>query len=294
MGDLKILSYVRVICGINLLVFQFFVIAPYFTEIYSTDSFFSSALSTQLSDSYFSFSVLFYFNTIARLLCFIIWVLCSFALIFGASSWVFWILIIFLNSQFHNLNPLIVHEPQQILNFLILVMPFLNCTKFNLFELLDLRKEKTDDAPLEIGLLTFFLGFYYFLAGVKKIPLKSWQYGDGFQEILSWNGIARPWLEDLEPMFNNFFIDLSLNAMNYSILIFEISFLFLAFTRAKRYLIPIGLLFQILNFALFDVGLFFLIMLSLYPVLLSQLGFFGFLKSLKDTFFLVKDDRMRF
>jgi hypothetical protein len=293
-GDLKILSYVRLLCGINLLVFQLFVLAPYFFEIYGTESYFSPNANDGFMQSYFSFSVLAYLNNIGRIIAFIIWIFCSFGLIFGLSNWLFWILIIFLNSQFHGLNPLIVHEPQQILNFLILILPFLNCTSFNIFELISLRREETEKSTLEVGLLTLLLGLYYFLAGVKKLPLQSWQTGSGFKEALSWNGIARPWLENIEPYFNELGVEIFLIFMNYSILVFEVSFLILAFTRFKRFLILVGFLFQILNFVMFDVGLFFLIMLSSYPVLLSKMSFLSFLKSLKDTFLLVREEKFRF
>lgn len=289
MGDTKILSYVRVICGLNLLVFQLFVIVPNFTEIYSTASFFSPSLDLTLNSGDFSFSGLAYFGNLGRLLFVAIWIGCSLGLIYGVSHWIFWVLLVLLNSQFHGLNPLIVHEPQQILNFLILILPFLNCTVYKGPELLDFKSGNEDKAPLEIGLLTFFLGFYYLLAGVKKIPILAWQQGYGFKETLSWNGIARPWLESIEPYFNNIYIDFILTSMNYSILVFEITFLLLVFTKYKRFLIPLGVTFQMLNLVLFDVGLFFIIMLSFYPVLISKSDVFDFLKSLKNSLLLRKD-----
>lgn len=289
MSDLKILSYVRALCGINLLIFQLFVIVPNFSEIYSTESFFTPSLDMGFNNSNFSFSVLAHFNDVGRGLFLFLWVLCSFGLIIGVSSWMFWVVIIFLNSQFHGLNPLIVHEPQQILNFLILALPFLNCTKYNIIELLDSGPNQTEKAPLEVGLLTFFLGVYYFLAGAKKIPLESWQSGSGFKETLSWNGIARPWLENIEPYFENHYINPLLVITNHSILVFEILFLIIVFTKAKKLLIPLGIAFQLLNLIFFDVGLFCFIMLALYPVLLSNINFLDFIKALKNTFMLVKE-----
>lgn len=289
MGDTKILSYVRLICGLNLLVFQFFVVLPNFTEIYSTASFFTPSLDLTLNTGDFSFSGLAYLGNLGRIIFLVIWIVCSLGLIYGLSNWAFWVLLVLLNSQFHGLNPLIVHEPQQILNFLILILPFLNCTAYKGPELLDFKSGTEDKASLEIGLLTFFLGFYYLLAGFKKLPIQAWREGSGFKETLSWNGIARPWLESIEPYFNNPTIDFILTGMNYSILVFEITFLIIVFTKFKRFLIPLGVTFQMLNLILFDVGLFFIIMLSFYPVLLSKSNVLDFLVSLKNSLLLRKD-----
>ena len=286
MSDLKILSIVRVMCGINLLFFQLFIILPNFTEIYSTSSFFQISFNTNIDSTYFTPSLLLLFGNTIRLIIFTVWVFLGIFLTYRVPNILFWILLIFLNSQFHNLNPLIVHEPQQILNFLILCLPLLRSNEYTLFELFKVNNKKNThtDSNLEIGILNLFLGFYYFLAGIKKLPIKTWSEGYGLTEILAWNGIARPWVENYEIYFDNNSISKCLFISNYAIIAFELLFITIVFSRYKKILLPIGIVFHLINFILFDVGMFHLIMLSLYPVLFSKSNFKDFIHSLLLTF----------
>ena len=111
-----------------------------------------------------------------------------------------------------------------------------------------------------------FLGYYYLIAGLKKIPDPLWLSGEALAVFLDSaylgieNGfsslVRTPWISKVG---------------TWMALLFELSFLPLVFTRWRVYLIPAGFLFHVANIFLLDVGFFWTAMLMWYPVLMIRM-----------------------
>jgi hypothetical protein len=165
----------------------------------------------------------------------------NFALLMGQINRWMLALLIFLTWNFNYQNPLIISETQPMSFFMLISFMFLPLNEKYPFEKFYLKA------------ILFFVGFYYFLAGVMKLgdPL-PWKSGYAIQHILQWNMAAKSialnnWITANLP--SAFF-----QIVNYWVLAFEISFIFLLFSRFRKILIPMGLLFHLLIFIFLDVG----------------------------------------
>jgi len=170
----------------------------------------------------------------------------------GRLSKVGQVVLLGLQLTLHHANPLIIHEPQQIANFLLVV---------------SLVWPSRSDDPQLPALRCLMIGVvssYYFLAGVKKLMDPEWLRGDALQLLLLWAPLAR----------SNFLVKALLGAPwllklgTWGALIFEIGFPFVAWSRWRRTLIPAALVFHACIWMTLEVGTFGLIM----PALLCFLG----------------------
>lgn len=149
-----------------------------------------------------------------------------------------------LQLSLHHANPLIIHEPQQIANFLLVV---------------SLLWPSRPDHPQVPGLrriMVMILCSYYLVAGLKKLPDARWWEGDALRLLLGWGPLARqnPWVARLLEL------PWLLKVGTWSTLLFELSFPLIALTRWRQFLIPVALLFHALIASTLEVGTFGLIM----------------------------------
>lgn len=150
--------------------------------------------------------------------------------------------------SFWNANPYVIHEPHQIHSFFILTLFFW-----------PLSDEKKVD-PFIRYILCFFLGLYYFVAGLKKLPDPNWISGDALLHILNWQAVSFHSLKYSDNVFITIFFKLA----NWSVLFFEMTFFILVMTKWRRYILILGTIFHLTIKLFLDVGPFAEIMLVWY------------------------------
>ena len=160
-----------------------------------------------------------------------------------------------LNMSFYLWNPLIIHEPQPLTNLF-----------FISFFLLPLKDNDLYDSWLKDALIVF-LGIYYLLSGVKKLPDINFLKGVALEQILSWPVMAKS--IDLNLLMVKY-LKYPIRVFNYLTLIFEIGFIFFIFTSFRIYLILFGILLHLLIYMTLEVGNFSWVMLLWYALLLDQ------------------------
>lgn len=161
-----------------------------------------------------------------------------------------------INLSFYLWNPLIVHEPQPIMDLF-----------FISFFFLPMKERDHNYDPWIKNTLIVFLGVYYFLAGVKKLPDPNFLNGSALGSIISWPIMAK------NVKFNLFFIKYFswvLLVFNYATLIFEMGFIFFVFTRYRIYLIFFGILLHVLIYMTLEVGNLSFVMILWYVLLLDE------------------------
>ena len=152
--------------------------------------------------------------------------------------------LLFFQLSFYNANPLIIHEAQQIANFLLLAslfLPYRAAPCF--FQKKDcVSNRKLDEAALLVNLLIIFLGVYYFFAGAKKIPDPLWRSGEALKYLIIWPGTG------YDNVLTDFLLrhESLMKVVTYMTLIFELLFLPLIFTRWRIYLIILGVTMHVL------------------------------------------------
>ena len=162
------------------------------------------------------------------------------------------IVLLLLQISLHNANPLIIHEPQQIANFFLLVSILW-------------PSSKNDDACVVMHrLMLAFLCCYYIFAGLKKLPDPLWIQGEALRILMQWPPLAR------DNFLNEFLLrhPAFLKFATWFTLIFELGFSFVVWTRWRLFLIPVGILFHLLIGLTFQVGTFGWIMMAWYAFLL--------------------------
>ncbi|OYZ18101.1 MAG: hypothetical protein B7Y39_14130 [Bdellovibrio sp. 28-41-41] len=159
------------------------------------------------------------------------------------------VLLFFLNVSIHNANPYIIHEPQQMVNLLLMIQ---------IFFLPSSAKQPVDKNILQI--LSVFLGVYYLLAGLKKLPDALWLHGQALEILLLWPPFFKGNLFTLFLKNNSYLLVFT----NYLVLVFELLFLPLLFSRLRRWLFLLGLLIHLGISASMEVGTFSWIMLCWY------------------------------
>lgn len=158
--------------------------------------------------------------------------------------------------SFHNANPLIIHEPQQLSNLFLILFTFFIPPN---------DREEID--PIISKILILSLGCYYFVAGVKKLPDPKWLSGEALHQLVGWSGLSRfnfvsAFLEKHSAL-SKFFTWLSL--------IFEISApIGFILKKLRPYWFIFGLLFHVMIGVTLDVGTFSHIMIASYALLLDH------------------------
>lgn len=159
-----------------------------------------------------------------------------------------------LNLSFYLWNPYIMHEPQPLTNLFFISFFFLP------------MRESDDYDPWITNILIVFLGLYYFLAGIKKLPDANFINGSAITYIISWPIMAKSLKLNL---FLVKYFGWMITIFNYGTLVFELSFIFLVFTRWRIFLIFFGLLMHLLIYFTLEVGNLSFVMLCWYVLLLD-------------------------
>jgi hypothetical protein len=189
------------------------------------------------------------------------WILILSALLFlfflfrGTLNKLSFLFFYLINLSFYTWNPYIQHEAQPIMNLFFVAMFFL-----------PLSNQKKHD-PFIKNALIVFLGIYYFLAGIKKLPDKHFLDATAIEGILSWNVMAK------NINFNLFlvkYLKWPMRAMTYLTLFFEMSFIFAIFTRFRIYYLLFGVLLHFLIYITIDVGNLSFVMFCWYVLLLDS------------------------
>jgi hypothetical protein len=162
------------------------------------------------------------------------------------------LLLFILNVSFQNANPYILHEPQQLSSLFLLISAVF----------LPVYKKQVCD-PFLWKTLFFALGVYYFFAGFKKCLDPLWMSGEALHDLIQWDYLGKShalttWLLDQKKLLFIF---------NGLTLFFEMSFVFVSFTRFFAVYWYIGLLFHISISAFLDVGTFTAIMFVWYALI---------------------------
>lgn len=176
--------------------------------------------------------------------------------IFGAGYLPRWgkIVLLLVQLSIHHANPLIIHEPQQIANFLLIVAIVWPDTP-----------SPKDGRQLRL-VMTAALASYYLLAGLKKLPDPAWWNGEAIHQLLQWPPLAK------EGAITDFLVQSPGLARvgTWASLLFELSFAPLAFSRFKKWLIPAGAAFHLMIYLTLEVGTFSLVMAPWYCFLLDE------------------------
>ena len=178
------------------------------------------------------------------------------------------VLLIALRVSFNNANPLILHEPQQLSNLFLLSFLFLPLkAPPALFALQSSPDSGQAGGTAEIvRLLVLFLGVYYFAAGCKKLLDPLWRQGQAVHFLLLWPFSGK------DTVFTRLILRAPVvsQCLNYGALVFELSFVFLIFTRLRPALILFGLLMHLGIYLTMEVGTFSQIMAVWYALLLDR------------------------
>lgn len=173
------------------------------------------------------------------------------------------IILFVFSVSIHNANPYIIHEPQQMVNLLLFIQIF--------FLPVDNKANINNKVHLVISL---YLGAYYFLAGLKKIPDINWLNGEALKIILMWPPFYKDnWISQL--LLQNEFL---LKMLTWFTIVFELTFGFLIFTRFKMLIFLIGVIFHFFIFTTMEVGTFSLIMLVWYSLVFPVEEYFHKIK----------------
>ena len=233
------------------LVWYYLQLLPSFFVFFSRDGMVSRTL---LHPRYPSLFFIFdsNFSLVAGLVTLLILVIC-FAL--GKLNRLGLLTLIAIHVSFHNINPLIIHEPQQLSNlFLVLFLLFLPIR----------NRQECDPKILQICIA--FLAFYYFVAGVKKLPDPMWRSGEALRLILIWPGFQKQnwvngWLAT-HPIFTSTF--------SFATLAFELlAPLGIFIKRLRPFWMVAGLVFHTAIAVALEVGTFSAIMIASYALLLN-------------------------
>lgn len=161
-----------------------------------------------------------------------------------------------LHLAFHHANPYIIHEPQQLTNLLLVCGFFIPIERGGARNGIDAKIVKA---------LNAYLGCYYFIAGAKKLSDPLWRRGEALWNLVQWDP-GRKW--GAVPDFLIAHPNLC-RLGSWAALLFELSFIFLVFTRARPWLMVAGLLFHLTIYLTLEVGSFSYVMLPWYALLLD-------------------------
>lgn len=260
--DEEILALLRILNGFSFLIYYTVALSPNWTQFFSSQGYISPE-----KFEFYPGSWLFWiwdFDLLKLVLFGLTYILIIFYTL-GFFTKLSMLLLIPLQIGFHLANPLIIHEPQQLTNLLMVLLfmlPIDNAWSLKkgpvLWRPLDEKKLKHI-----LSVMLLYLGIYYFFAGAKKIPDEHWISGQAVKLLASWPFLAN------DNFMNEFSqIDIVSKFFSWFTVLFELAFVFVAFTAKRRVLIYIGTLFHIGISLTLDVGLFFWAMIQWYPLLL--------------------------
>lgn len=261
-SDLEILDLLRILNGIGVLIYYFDVLIPNF-KIF----FLKEGLVVPEAFGYFPHSWIFFFQQNEIVMVGIIGLIVATLMTYTIGFYSKWSLIILLplHLGIHASIPFIVGEPQTLSNLLLIITLFLPIEnvfafrpRIDLFPVLNKKYVRI----ILLSLLTYF-SFYYFFSGLKKVPDQNWVEGRAVFHILNWPYVGKV------NLFSQFFkLPFITEVVTYISLLFEIGFIYIAFSRLKKFLIPMGLFFHLFIAITMDVGHLFWSMISWYPLLL--------------------------
>lgn len=256
----------RILNGAGILIYLIVAIIPDWAHFFSQSGFVEPA-----GFIYYPKSWIFYFwkSEILKIILFVIALIAALFYTIGFFAKISLIILIPIQIGFHLAAPMIIHEPQQLTNLLMVLLFFLPIEGAfvlkrgpEIWRPLPPKHEKF----LLMALLSY-LSLYYLFAGLKKLPDHFWLEGKAVGLLASWPFLAN------DNFFNRFArIDVVSLIFSYLTLIFEIGFIGVAFTKYRKYLIIPGLCFHIGISLALDVGLFFWAMIQWYPLLLISVG----------------------
>ncbi len=266
LNDQQVFSALRITCGLHFLMLQLFIQLPNFDIFYSSHGMVRPGLF-----QFYRLSPLFYiwqWDSLKFVL-FLATIVLSVFFTVGLWARIVHLPLFFMTLCFQMANPMVIHEPQQLLQLLLLllwVLPYEKhyCLKPSPgFDSYEYMREKWGRRC--VYALQAFLAYYYLLAGIKKLPDPLWRSGEAVGVLLSSPYLGR----------SNFLVDWLtgspfLKLTTYSVLVFELLFVALVFTKHRVYLFWMGVLFHFSIFIFMDVGLFWAALLMWYPVLLFK------------------------
>ncbi len=258
----EVLGLLRIGNGFSLLIYQFWILLPNWSDFFSKTGFVSPDKFSLYPASWI---FTFWEMDLVKAGLFILMLLLTLFYTCGVFAKLSLIVLIPLVIGFHLANPMIIHEPQQLTNLLMVILFFLPIEDAFVLRRGKDPWKKLPAAKLQIILMSMilFLGFYYLLAGLKKLPDMNWVRGEAVGMIAGWPYLGR----------NHYFAAVLQNpvvnfCVTWGALVFELSFLPLMFTRWRYMLLVVGFIFHFALAMFLDVGLFFWAMLQWYPLLL--------------------------
>ena len=179
------------------------------------------------------------------------------------------LLLIILQASFYNANPSIINESQPLANLFLLSFLFLPLNAPPVFfpqKQRSFDEKQLREAKQIVNLLIFFMGLYYFMVGIKKLPDPLWRGGEAVHYLVNWIPIKKNTI--LAQIIRA--TPLLAKGMTYGTLCFELSFIFLIFTKLRPLLIIVGMMIHLgINLAL-EVGTLSQIMMVSYALLLDE------------------------
>lgn len=170
---------------------------------------------------------------------------------------------------FYHANPLIIHEPQPLANLFLFLFFFLPPNSpplwFNRHGF-EFTEENIKELHGLLKIIILFFGVYYFFVGIKKLPDPLWREGLAIKNILLWPGVAR---QNFLTVFITQTPGVS-QLFSYATMLFEMSFIFLVFTRLRFIVIIAGILFHFGIFCTMEVGTLSQVLMVWYALLLDQ------------------------
>jgi hypothetical protein len=259
----EVFGIMRILNGLSFLIYYLFVLAPNFETFFTSRGFIPQALDFfpgSWLNYFWAYDPLKFFLfviTVGLLVCYTI----------GYYARISQVILLPLILGFHNYNPLINHEPQQLNNLLLLVLCFAPIEKrYYIKRMYFCIKRITEKQEvLVLMLMQAYLGIFYFFAGAKKLPDPNWLNGTAVAKLSGWDLLGRGGF--FSEICQYFIVSL---VLSYLTLLFELSFFVLSWTKFRKYLLVFGLLFHLGISLTLDVGLFFWTMLMWYPLLLNR------------------------
>jgi hypothetical protein len=262
----EIFALMRILNGLSFVVYYLFVLFPNFADFFGTEGFIVPSAFENFPGSWL-FSV--WTQDTLKIGLFAITISLFISYTIGFYSRISQILLLFLQLGFHNANPFINHEPQQLNNLLLLLLVVCpieekwTLRKFTWPSFLPRYSGRQDIWILL--LMQIYFGVYYFFAGLKKLPDPNWINGMAVAKLTGWDLLGRG--NFLNTICQNKWVS---GFLTYFTLIFEMGFLAVSFTRLKRFLIPVGLSFHLGISLSLDIGMFFWSMMMWYPLFLKR------------------------
>ena len=257
----------RVASGTSLIFYNLTVVLPQFYELFGRQS-----MVVPEFFAWYPYSPLFWLWDIPRSLeaAFIVMVLCLVAFTVGFYARYAHIVALVLVISFHHANPFVSHEPQLLSNLLLFLLLFVPIEqRWTLRVSPGFRAWAPASVRYERWVLTLLLGYlslYYLFAGLKKLPDPMWRTGKALGALIRW-----PPLRVEGPLRDFLLSHASVTVFaTYGALVFELAFVWVAFSRFRRKLMGVGIAFHMLVSSTLEVGHFAVAIIAWYPLLFVE------------------------